>query len=83
MATDATIQRIKARTAWLRENPTTHQWLAAFAGTFMDAAREPLGRDMVTSLKAAGIYSQKTVAGDICVAMRRLARNTDLQLPQQ
>jgi hypothetical protein len=82
MATDATIKRTATRAAWLLENPTTHEWLAAHTGTFMDIARDPQGRAMAESLKKAGIYSQKTVAGDICVAMRRLARNTPLRNQQ-
>jgi hypothetical protein len=78
MATEATIARIQAKSNWLRANPHVHQWLIDHTENIGVVARDPVVKDMAAALKAAGIYGQKTIAIDICAAMRRLARTMEV-----
>jgi hypothetical protein len=74
MANAITISRRNAKAQWLREHPKHHEWLRVrVPGALSDWRKDPLATDMVSSLKAAGIYAPTTVSTDICAAMRRLA----------
>ena len=82
MANATTISRRDAKAQWLRNNPKHHEWLRERVPSALSTWRkDPLSADMVSSLKAAGIYAPATVSIDICAAMRRLAMTFEPSSP--